>query len=79
MGGEEADLVFFGEVVQAYVALGWNPLNIGNLEDGMLSFFIRHELPSVNKRKTNTDEPASWAPLRKWAEEEGIEWQASPL
>lgn len=74
VGDDPEDLIFWGEVVAKYDALGWNPMNVGDENDGMLSWYLRGELPSVNKRKT-TDEPASWAPLREWAEKKGVTWQ----
>ncbi|MBU1480033.1 MAG: hypothetical protein KJ694_22150, partial [Gammaproteobacteria bacterium] len=46
VGEEQANLDFWGQVVFAYVGLGWNPTNIR----GMLDFYRRREIPKINGR-----------------------------
>ena len=41
VGIGEDDLEFWGKVVEGYILLGWNKLNIS----GMLEFYGRHEIP----------------------------------
>jgi len=43
VGDAEADLDFWGNVVKAWVGLGWNPSNV----KGMLDFYGRREIPAV--------------------------------
>jgi hypothetical protein len=50
VGDKQADLDFWGQVVKAYVGLGWNPTNV----KGMLDFYERREVPGNDK---NTPPP----------------------
>ena len=43
VGDDQANLDFWGQVVKAWVGLGWNPTNV----KGMLEFFKRREIPAV--------------------------------
>ena len=43
VGDNQADLDFWGNVVKAWVGLGWNPTNVR----GMLEFYGRREIPTV--------------------------------
>lgn len=50
----EADIVFWKQVVTAWVLLGWNPQNV----DGMLSMYRNKTIPSSQpKRKVNLSVP----------------------
>ena len=49
VGDAEADLDFWGNVVKAWVGLGWNPSNV----KGMLDFYGRREIPAI-KGNTRT-------------------------
>ena len=46
VGDEEADLLFWGDVVKAWVGLGWNPTNV----KGMLEFYQDRKLPGADGR-----------------------------
>lgn len=47
VGHNEDDLLFWGQVVHAYVGLGWNPKNVS----GMLEFYQRREIPSTKPKR----------------------------
>lgn len=51
VGSESGDLDFWAEVVRAWIACGWNKLNV----KGMLEFYGRRELPSTNGRQNGKD------------------------
>ena len=57
IGEIEADLKVWGEVVFAWVGLGWNPTNV----KGMLEFFKRGEIPGKNNKK----EPKGFGAIRQ--------------
>jgi hypothetical protein len=58
VGTNAPDVDFWRQVCESYVGLGWNPGNV----KGMLEFYERREIPSVNGRKPPVNEP----PQPKW-------------
>jgi len=54
VGDEQDALEFWGRVVEAWVASGWNPRNLR----GMLDFFRRHELPGTKKGRQKHQKPS---------------------
>jgi len=60
----------------AYMACGWNKRNV----KGMMEYFAKGELPTTNRghqrgngSSTAPQEPAGYAGIRQWMQEEGIE------
>jgi len=43
VGDDQADLDLWGNIVKAWVGLGWNPTNV----KGMLEFYGRREIPAA--------------------------------
>jgi len=56
VGELEDSLSFWGKVVKAYIDLGWNKRNIGN----MVSYFQRHELPALNGKVRSNGHSVDW-------------------
>jgi hypothetical protein len=51
VGQADDDLEFWGQVVFAWVGMGWNPTNVR----GMLDFYQRREIPGEDYGKRKTD------------------------
>ena len=69
VGEDPADLELWGQIVLAYIGLGWNPGNVKN----MLAYYEKREIPGMKQPKTANAEPHSG--IRQWLTEQGIEAQ----
>ena len=70
VGEKSADLEFWGQVVLAYIGLGWNPGNVSN----MLEFYGRREIPATKGQHSGTSAQPH-AGIRQWLTEQGVEAQ----
>ena len=66
VGEKPEDLEFWGQVVLAYIGLGWNPGNVSN----MLAYYEKREIP-VTKGQQSKDStlsgPDEWLARRQEA------------
>lgn len=70
VGKEPANLELWGQIVKAYVGLGWNPGNVKN----MLAYYEKREIPATKgQRQAAGIEPH--AGIRQWLTEQGVEAQ----
>ena len=68
VGEKPVDLEFWGQVVLAYVGLGWNPGNVKN----MLAYYEKREIPATKgQQKASGLEPH--AGIRQWLADEGVQ------
>jgi DNA mismatch repair ATPase MutL len=66
VGEESADLELWGQVVKAYIGLGWNPGNVKN----MLAYYEKREIPATKGQQNKgnaSSAPDEWLARRQEA------------
>ena len=70
VGEEPAALDLWGQVVLAYIGLGWNPGNVKN----MLAYYEKREIPTTKGQRESANAQPH-AGIRQWLTEQGVEAQ----
>ena len=68
VGEQPVDLEFWGQIVLAYIGLGWNPGNVKN----MLAYYEKREIPATKGQRESADAQPH-AGIRQWLTEQGVE------